>query len=483
MIQKISFLLFVFTSSLVFSQTEVFNLKQDDGTDMSRKKEGYNFSNHTNGDLAVVFIDRKTVFANLIDIDFNKKTSISGDALRGKYDDLLGYAINGDRYFLLASNSKKNKFVVQVLDFGLKTVSEKELDVDIRKEKFLETIQYNNDLYLLTATKDNQFIIRKLNGAEGFSKIKSFDIEFDERDQRLIRRGFFEVGLFGKSASSVTKVDNRVPNAIEQTAKNNKLYKNDSSILLTIENEDDLVTTLHKIDFITLTLTTKLYEYPEGKIDDFKAFNSFVLKDKLIQLGSSRKEMKMVIKNFDNTVVKEFYIEKDKPIAIKNSPIIQEGATVLPFQNRREMEETSKFLRKITSGHIGVTAYKNGDNYAFTIGGYKIINNGGGGMMMMPGAPMPVGVGGGGTVFVPTYNPTFQSFNSYTSTKSTYFNTTLDNDFNYVEKEDEPNIFEQINEFKKDIKFETAEDVFFHRDVLYFSYYDTKEKMYHLYKM
>jgi hypothetical protein len=95
---------------------------------------------------------------------------------------------------------------------------------------------------------------------------------------------------------------------------------------------------------------------------------------------------------------------------------------------------------------------------------------------------VPMGAGTG-MVYFPTYNPTYISYNSYSSTKSTYFNTTLDLDFEYIKKGYEKNIFDRIKEFKRDIKFETAEDVFFHQDVLYFGHYNTKTKTYHLYRM
>lgn len=484
MFKNFTFLIvFTFFSTSLIAQEEVFSFDQDDETTFNRKKDGFSFSNSVNGNLAIVFIDRKNVFANLFDSDFNRIETVTGAAVKNKYSDLLGYRISNKKYMLLFANSSMKKFTVQTLDFNSGESGITELKIDLGKEKFLETVHYNNDLFIITATKKNQFVLRKLNTDFNFQEIKRFDIEAEERDQRLLKSGFFSVGLFGSATSNITKVDNRVPNALEQTAKANKLYQKDTKVYLTIESEDELLTTLHTIDLELLTLKTKTYPYPKGNKDDFKAYNSFILEDKLLQMGSSRNEMKLVIKNFDNSVVKEFYLDKEKPITIKNSPIIQEGRTALPFQSRREMEETSKYLRKVSSGNLGVTAYKNGNEYSFTIGGYKLISSGGG--MMMPGGsfgsvPVPTS---GGTVFVPTYNPTFSSYNTYTSTKSTYFNTTLDTEFNYVEKEEGANIFERIKEFKKDVKNETAEDVFFHQDVLYFGYYDTKEKKYHLYSM
>ncbi|WP_127846548.1 hypothetical protein [Psychroflexus aestuariivivens] len=485
MTRKILILILILFSISTTAQEEVLSFTEDDDTSSKRSKDGYSFSNTSNGDLAIVFMDRKNVFANLFDSNFKKIASINGKALKRKYKNLLGYRINENKYELLAANNSLNKFVVQVLDFGTGKTAIKKMKIDLGKEEFIEVLHYKNDLLVITATKENQFVLRKLSDDFNFKELKRFDIVAEERDQKLLKSGFFTMGLFGGATSNVTKVDNRVPNAIEQTAKANKLYQSDNKIYLTIENEDELVTTLHIIDLESLTLSTKIYPYPKGNIDDFKAYNSFILEDKLLQMGSSPEEMKLVVKNFDNTIIKEFYLEKGVPIAIKNSPIIQEGRTMLPFQNRREMEKTSKFLRKVSSGNLGVTAYRKDDNYSFTIGGFKNVSNAGGGMMMMPGnfaGSTPITTSAG-TVFIPTYNPILTSFNVYSSTKSTYFNTTLDQDFNYIKKEEESNIFDIIEDFKNEIRYNTADDYFFHNGELHFGYYNTKTKSYHLYKM
>jgi|TARA_R110002110_G_scaffold152049_1_gene344627 hypothetical protein len=479
MFKSFLFLFIFFISGSVFGQEEVFNFIQDDGTSLNRKKDGYSFSNKLNGDLAIVLIDRKTVFSNLFDTNFKKISTATGDAINKKYNDLLGYQIMGNTYALLATNSKKKKFIIQLLDFKNKTVNTKEIDLDFKKEKFLETVQYNNELYLLTATKSNTFILRTLSNGLNFEILKTFDIAFEERDEKLLKTGFLVTAV-----SNITKIDTRVPNAIEQAGKPNKLYQEGSKMYLTIEDSEDLVTIFHTIDLKSLTLKTKVFPYTKGRKGTYKRNNSFVLDGKLLQVGSSREEMTFTIKDFDNTTLKSYYIEKDKGIDIKNSPITQEGQTFIPFVNRREMEETSKYLRKITSGNVGVTGYRNGEEYDLSIGGYKNISSGGGTMMMPGGTNMagPMGVGTG-MVYFPTYNPTYISYNSYSSTKSTYFNTTLDLDFEYIKKEYEKNIFDRIKEFKRDIKFETGEDVFFHADVLYFGHYNTKTKTYHLYKM
>ena len=367
-----------------------------------------------------------------------------------------------------------------LIDFETKNTTTKEIEINYDGEKFVETVQYNNRLFLITATKDNVFVLREMGADLNFTLVKEFEISAENSTQDILKYSWAN-GFFGGIESEFTKVDNRVPNAIERTANNDKLYQRDEKIYLTIEDEDEGYTLLHVIDIEKLTLESYEYAYPKGKLGDFKAYNSFIIDDYVIQLGSSRLEMLVHVKDFEGVVIKEFYLEKDKPIDIKNSPIIQEGQTALPFVNRREMEETSKYLRKVSSGNLGITVYRIGENYAVTLGGYKEIQSSGG--MMMGGGTTSISTGGSGNVIV-TYNPTYNSYYAYTSTKSTYFNTTLDANFEYVKKKkEEAHIFERIKTFKENVKYDTGEDVFFHQDLLYFGYYNMDEKKYHLYKM
>ncbi|KXO00585.1 hypothetical protein LS48_04110 [Aequorivita aquimaris] len=492
---RISILLFLLLSYFnCLSQKEVLSVKIDDNTSMlPRKKKGFNFLNTTNGDLVIVMIDNKMGFANLFDNDFNEKGAITFDP--SKHENILGYKIIGNTYEILFSNNSKKKFLVLSINFDSKKVSEKEFKFDFDDEKYLETVHYNNQLFLFTSTKENVFIIREL-GENGFETLKSFQIEnriesffdnvlvsldptnsdgfYDEnRKQKLLKRE----QLFGSLKSNVTKIDNRVPNVIEQTAQNNKLYQKDNLIYLTIEDDENLQTIFYKIDLDVLSMEQAIYEYPKGRIWDFKKYNSFILDDKIFQLGINKDEMKIYVKNFEGEILKEFYIEKNQPIKFKNSPIIQDGETFLPFVNHRELEETSQYLRKVSSGNIGITGYRDNNLYHLTIGGYIELN--GGGMGMMGGSYNTTISASGGVPSVSTtyINPTFYSYSTYSSTKSTFFNTHLDADFNYVSKETSENIFDRIKEFKKGLQYESAEDVFIHDDKVYFSYYNLKEKL------
>ncbi|MCB0400163.1 MAG: hypothetical protein KDD26_11195, partial [Winogradskyella sp.] len=221
-----------------------------------------------------------------------------------------------------------------------------------------------------------------------------------------------------------------------------------------------------------------VYEYPKGKIDDFEKFNSFICDDKIFQIASSRKEMSFIIKDLNNTVLKEFYLHRDKPIAFKNGPIIQEGQTAIPFKTTRELEATSKFLRKVSSGNIGVSIIKVADLYEITIGGYKLVPTGGPGFGMTSTTAFDSNT----NTFVPVFNPTFNNFYSHSTTKATFFDTVLTENLEYVKKEFEPGLNNTIDSYMVDYDGITGEDVFFHNNTPYYAYFNLKEKQFNLIK-
>lgn len=452
-----------------FAQKEVVSMKID-GTSKLKNKDGFNFLNTEMKDLAMILMDKKTVVANLFDKSFKLKSTVVFDS--PKHDNLLGYKIIGNTYQILFSNNSKKRFSLVNINFNSKRASTNDFKFDFGDEKYLGSVHYNNQLYVLAANRENDFIIWEL-AEKGFSPLKTISVNSKNSDEKLLK--FPKAQAFASIEPNLTLIDNRVPNAIEQTASENKLYQKDNFLYLSKEDQEGEQTVLYKIDLEDLTLSESSYEYPKGEIGDFKNYNSFILDDHLFQIGSSKEELKVHIKNFDNEIINEFYIEIDKPIDFINSPIFQEGG-FLSFKDKRELEDTSKFLRKVSVDKIGITGYKEGELYHFTIGGFREVVGGGGGGMVMPSSGYVVS--GGVPSINYSYNPTYVAYASYSTANSTFFNTHFDADFNYVSLEERENIFDKIKTFKKTIKFDTAEDVFIHQGKLYLSSYDSWNKIF-----
>lgn len=473
----VTFLVFTIT---FYGQEEVLSFKLDTKNTKTQKTT-YSMPDEIANRLALFIEDRKQIHAQLFDANFSKLSQFVFETPKRKYSQLLGYTINNKVYNLFYANDRLTQFLVVSANFSLKNVTSTELDFDLDDELYIDSVVHNNTLFFLTSD-DKSIIIRELTNNKTLKKVKTFNIN-EATDANILYSnrtdfwGFFATSL---RESNVTKIDHRVPTAIEQTSKSNKLYKYEDKLILALE-DDENGTLVYNIDLNTLDITSKSYAYAKGKIDDFKKYNSFIYDEKIFQIASSRKEMNFSIKSLDGKLLKEFYLTKEDSIYFKNGPIIQEGATVIPFQNKRKLEATSKYLRKISSGYIGISVIKVNQLYEITLGGYKQMQSAGVGFGAGFGAAPGINIGGG-FAFVPVFNPTFYNYSNFANTKATFFDTVLNTNFEPVKKEFEPSIYDRIDDFMVDYKGVTAEDLFFYNNTSFHGYFDQRDGYFHLVK-
>lgn len=474
-------LMFLFIISLLFQynfgQTNVLSYKID--TNNSRtKKTTYSLINTNNNNFAFLILDRKEIHANLFDDNFNSLSSFSFEAPKKKFLDPLGYVIDRMTYHLLYANEYFSQMILVSIDFENKVSSTHELEFSLEDDElYIDTIIYNNELLFLTI-KDNSIIIRKLQTNKSLEVVKTLSVE-QPKKKGFVLKSTNTFSLFRNQIeeSNFVKIDHRIPTSIEQASSPNKIFKFDNKLIVSIDIENKGTIT-YSVDLNTFEVEQHIYEYPKGKIDDFEKFNSFICDDKIFQIASSRKEMGLIIKDLNNTLLKEFYLHKDIPITFKNGPIIQEGQTAIPFKTIRELEATSKFLRKVSSGNIGVSVIKVVDLYEITIGGYKLIPTVGSGFGMTPSTAFDSNT----NTFVPVFNPTFNNFYSYSTTKATFFDTVLSENLEHIKKEFEPGLNNMIDSYMVNYKGITGEDIFFHNNTPYYAYFNLKEKQFNLIK-
>jgi hypothetical protein len=476
---------FIFSLLLVFtcvfssiSQETVLNFKVQQESRIT-KKYTYSLSNNINNDLAILIRENKKGYAYLFDEAFNTKSVFEFDySKKNKYDVLLGEKINGYEYSLLYSNDINNKFCVFTLNFESKTGYLKEFEIDFKNERYLKTISHKNKLYMLSDGRlDNKIIIRELNDNYEFEIVKSHLLELDKK-QKLHKKNLMNNGFWTTLEPNIIKIDNRIPNTIEHVSEDNKIYKQGDNLYLTFDNKTNS-TLMYVISLTDYSIDRKEFIYPEGKNDDYDKYNSYFIDNKLFQIASSNDEMIFIAKDLDGEILKSYYFDKETPINIKNSAIIQDGVTALPFVTKREFEETSKFLRKISSGNLGVSGYKKDGAYHFTIGGFKKTINTSAPMMVPSTTPFTLN---NQVHYIASYNPIFSSYRSYSTTKSTYFNTKFDLNFNYIEDSLIDNIFEKIEKYNDALKNISGEDVFYHKEQLFFSYFNLKDGEFNLVK-
>lgn len=488
----LSFILLM--SLTIKAQKEVASFPVSYSSEFFSDKESISVSNDKTKELVLLIEDKDKTILSLLDKDFKQIATLDGEKLDRKFKTFIGYSIQGDSYYIFFKNNTNKKFGYIEFNFKTGTVAQFPLDFKLNGEKFVEAITHNNVFYLMTSEKETanvnfyEFVKEK--------KLLKHSVDFNSvaydyvSNNETTRETPYEI--LTSSNGTLTKIDLNSPSTIESTSEEVKLYQIGNELIFTFDNQDDKTSIIivNTTDFSKKDIT---YDKPKLDIPYSSAsHNSLYNNGILYQAVCSPKQLKLTAKNFnDSKLLKELYIsDANDTISFKNGPIIQENSSMWFKDNKRvrELEKSSKFLRKVSNGKLGIIAFVNNKNIKqITIGGYTE-RTGGGGFGMMPMAGIPLGgIPLGGMMFTPTFNPFMGAYNSYSYTKSTRINCLFDNDFNHIDGEVEKNIFDKIHEQEKFIEKEknlisglNLKNIYKHNNKFYLSYLNDLDKKYNI---
>jgi len=497
--KKILFSFILLMTMLVLrAQKEVASLSVDYSSEFFSDKESITISNDKTKELVLLIEDNEKTILSLLDEKFKQVATLNGEKLDRKFKTFIGYSIQGDTYCIFFKNNTNKKFGYIEFNFKSGTVAQFPLDFKLENEKYVEAITHNNVFYLMTSEKKTGYVNFYEFGKEKHLLKHAVDFNFVSYDiissDESIHKTPYELltsNAWGNTGS-LTKIDLNSPSAIESTSEKVKLYQIGDELVFTFDNQNDNTSI---ISVNTNDFSKKELFFEKPKLDqpyDSPSHNSLYNNGVLYQAVCSPKQLKLTATNFNNKIVlKELNItDTNDSIVFKNGPIIQENSSIWFKDNKRvrELEKSSKFLRKVNNGQLGIVAFVNNKNIKqITIGGYVQRSGGGGfGMMPMGGIPMG-GFAMGGMMFTPTFNPFMSAYNSYSYTKSTRIECLFDDNFNHVEGEVEKNIFDKIHEeeniIKKDKHLEwglNLKNIYRHNKKFYLSYLNVSDKKYNI---
>lgn len=464
---------------------EVFEKKRSN-------KECYALPNQLNKNLVLLFEEGKQFYAQLLDQDYQEVSKVNAKTIPSKYRYILGYNIIGNRYSIFFSNSQNTKFGVQTFNFDTNISENTLLDFKIKGEKYVESIVHNNKIHLITITKKTSDLNiytfdHDFKPTKHVVSLKEMEYPNPKNRNHTITAYYLLLSIAGdrsRSIIDVEKIEGSNPNVIETTSKENKLYQLDNQLIFSFDY-DHKKTQLCFIDLEKFSAEVKSYDKPSKTEEGYSKSNSYIFDNKLFQIASSNQKMKFTVLDLTTEkIIKEYKVTKADSITFKNSPIIQEGGGMFPSfsENRvREMEKTSKYLRKISSSNLGISVYKVNDEYNVVLGGTKeIITNSG---FVISGVGS--GLGFGGTVdngIWLSFNPTFYDYNTYTTAKSTYINCLFDSNFNHIKGDIRKNSYDILFEFEDELSDDIkAVNIFLHQNKLHYGFFDPNKKTYELF--
>ena len=429
-------------------------------------------------------VNERAINAYLYSQDLKPISKFASPGLPEGYDEIIGKTIKNGQRSLYFKEYYNKKFGAVTFDFERGQSLQTEFGFKLNDEIYLQSHSYKDNFYILTVNKRSSILNVYTFEHSGKFQKKSFDFsenEFVNRNNKsktLFHLLTEQNGERYRAETSAVKIQDSNPNSIEITSNLSKFYDRGSSFILTID-DGSLFTYL--FEFSVPDLSGKLRAIENlNKIGDeeFNTNNSYLFQDKIFQIGGNKKIMVLTVKDLETgKELKRLTVSNNEEITFKNSPIIQEGNAFLPG-SKRELDNTSQFLRKISSENIGVAVFPTKNGYQITIGGN--IRN------VYSGPMVTSGFGGGAptgnNISPPTYNPVYFAFDSYKNNKSTRIECLFDTDLNHINGDVTENVFDRIRNYTIQNKNVKAENIFKMKDSIIYGIYNGIGNTYSLFK-
>lgn len=423
------------------------------------------------GDLATFFRIKTGYIAYLYDENQHLITSLKINLKHKNIDILIGSAHENMQYTLFFSNDSNTKYSFLKVDFKTNTSSlSDEKDFKPKKERLITYSENENELYAMSIIKNSSELKLYRFAVDGSFSKKQYDFsgESFETDSEL-PIPLYSV-LFGKySDNSFETVNSNIPNTLETASAMTKVYLNNNTLQLT---NNTFRKYTYALSFDLQSDDSKLLKIENKNFDKKNRqsnSNSFVLNNLLFDIYSNSDDINFNVYDYkSNNLIKKFSIIPGDSIPFKNSPIIHE---ILESNYSRDLETTTRFIRKVNGSKIGISAYAIGDNYVVTLGSSEKIQSG----------EMAI-IGGiiGGVVGAAL----FSALDSYNKTRSTRILCLFDKNFNHLEGDVPSNGFDLINDFieEKDLEKAKLQTVFKYKDGYIWGSYNKAGRFYRFYQ-
>ena len=465
----LSLLLLCFFAS--FSQEIVSKISLE----LKRNRDVFQVVNDSAKTVTLFLSDKETVNAFCLNEKMQITDSLFAERPATKtYDFMIDNVVNAKNTTLFWSSSNHKDICSQTFDFDTHKTTIQTYSISFKEEKYLQHFSEKGKFYIMSIIKDSAVLKLYVfnNGSLTEKKLDMSSFKFQKANLQMANLyEVLEVSFFPFEAPfSFQKINSENPTSLTESAKKRKLYIENNKAILTFDNgiANTFVITIDLDDFSTSEkIIQKPYVYYDLLID--VTSNSFLIDDKLYQINSSVNKMAISIKDLNNNLIKEYQATDIQYIAFKNSEIIQENGSV---SNKRVLEKSSQFLRKITNSNMGISCYKINNNYLVTTGAVSEQQQN---SSVMVGAMFGVA---GVLLAYAISNPTMESFNSYANRKVVYIHSMFDKDANHVQGEIQPLAFDKIRNFFDKYSAVSSQTLFKQNNIYYLGYFDKNAEEY-----
>jgi len=388
-------------------------------------------------------------------------------------------------------NVKSGDYTV-LTTFPDSTVRKKKLFQEKDKEHFLKAVTLKDRVCALSVDQGNNNLYVRTYWHGTLVSMDTFKVEYPNffaalqaEVNSLNQEPFSDIGI--------TYINEELEQDLSSLYTDRKLYVKDDKLVFTFDEAN----TSHLI-FIDLTKRKSYYKKFSFKLElETSALghkgNSYLFGDYFFRITCDGHQLNLAVVDFRNfKLIRNHNVYDNKPIDIKNGPIISEESTNGSVPSVEIIKTTDKYFKKMRGSDLGVTARELSDgNYELMIGSHHTevrtspVMGPSVGMGMGMGIGMGMGgfgmsTGGYGMGTDPFYYPYGMGSRNYSVTiEKTYFHSLLtDKEFAHLglplenSFHDKKKLFWDKN-FRSGRVPEIGTD-FRWRGKLYYSYWDKK---------
>jgi hypothetical protein len=376
---------------------------------------------------------------------------------------------------MFAEASRYGKLYCSALNVITGNVSETVIPFDPENEKTVTHFNAGNHfLYVTASNKRNELIVYDFSNGQAGTPLR---YQFaDEQWKELTRPGFLTRNV------RLIKIEQEGDLNLDNLAKKNKLYLNNESLMLVMNNHIDS-TRIINFDLKQQKVSSWVVDHNPG-VSTSKNLtysdNSFLFRNKLYYVRATSDSLYVQIADlYSGAVSKSFSAQSDREITWKNTPLIDEENSG-SSKGVRNRENTKQLLRKMIrdTAVIMVRPYGN-DQIEVVVGAYArktaYMSNGAAGVT---GAAL--GGAAAGAFVGPQYMaPAMGSGGFYRSTwtKSMHFKMLLNADYSNMPGEPVSTMAERIERYTANLQIPPEqENIFVTNGQYYYAYYDKGER-------
>ncbi|MEN2486612.1 hypothetical protein AAYQ05_02325 [Flavobacterium sp. B11] len=274
---------------------------------------------------------------------------------------LMGYSFSEDGNPTLYWFSQEEKTII-LIKYYLENKTSRALKFQIPLEDnyLLTQYQKDNNFYLLLQSKTKQaltaFVFKNGMAEERFLDFSSFKFI----DRKTQPKTFNQI----LNENPIEKMDAGEYNPLYKVSAKSKLYTLPNRLILTLD-QGFRKTQLFDINLDNQEIKEKTFVKPVGAKNP-KTSNSFYHENKLYQINVNADELLFDIKDYESgESIKSFAVSKQDTIRFSNSPLLMQIEDRAP----KQLKNTAKFLKILSSLDAGISVYKNQKNLFITLGG------------------------------------------------------------------------------------------------------------------